>query len=126
MHATTHTHTHTPQVLPVWPRDLSKLPIFSEGKLILWACSRIVFFPLLVLCVSPSGHPVLSGEAWGVVLTSLFGLTNAFLSTIQMQRGPELVEGRDREAAGNIMTISLLGGLTAGSTFALAFNSILD
>ena len=66
--------------------------------------ARLVLVPLLLLCVSPSpSQSVIPNPFWAaVVLVSLVGLTNGYLGTVAMVRGPKLVNGKHQELAGQL------------------------
>lgn len=50
-----------------------------------------------------------------VLLSDIFGITNGYLGSNCMMGFAEWVEPDELEAAGGFMSLSLVGGLTAGS-----------
>ncbi|XP_075929756.1 equilibrative nucleoside transporter 4 isoform X2 [Petromyzon marinus] len=90
--------------------------------LVLGSLSRLPLIPLLVLCTAPLGAPVLPPPAWPCALSILLGITNGYMCSVPMIRAPGAVPPERRELAGNIMTVSLMMGLTAGSLIAYSFS----
>uniref|UniRef100_UPI00358DF277 equilibrative nucleoside transporter 4 isoform X1 n=2 Tax=Myxine glutinosa TaxID=7769 RepID=UPI00358DF277 len=81
------------------------------------SAARLVLIPLFLLCVLPRSDPTLSHPAWPCTFSSLLGLTNGYLSSVPMIQAPTRVSSSQRELAGNIMTVSYMAGLAAGSAF---------
>ncbi|KAK6173971.1 hypothetical protein SNE40_017335 [Patella caerulea] len=88
-----------------WPR----------GRLLMATFCRIILVPLLMLCATPRDHPILTGEAWPLLLSLLLGLTNGYVGSVPMILAPSRVPDEQRELCGNIMTMSYSLGLTTGS-----------
>lgn len=80
---------------------------------------RILVIPPLVLCV----RGVISGALVPYILCLVWGLTGGYLggmSMIHCTRTPLLTAAGQRSVAGIMVTLSLLLGLFAGSSVALA------
>ena len=85
--------------------------------LLVTSLSRLVFFPLFLLCNVDSTHlpVVFNSDFYPITFMLLFAATNGLNSTVCMMSGPSLVAPSEREMAGNIMVFALGGGLFAGS-----------
>ena len=46
---------------------------------------------------------------------ALFAFTNGYAATLCMCYGPQLVDSKDKELAGFIMSVNLVGGIFLGS-----------
>uniref|UniRef100_A0A8C4Q0U2 Asolute carrier family 29 member 4b n=1 Tax=Eptatretus burgeri TaxID=7764 RepID=A0A8C4Q0U2_EPTBU len=89
----------------------------SPACLLTSSAARLILIPLFILCVLPRYEPTLSHPAWPCTFSSLLGLTNGYLSSVPMIQAPTRVTSSQRELAGNIMTVSYMAGLAAGSAF---------
>jgi equilibrative nucleoside transporter 1/2/3 len=82
---------------------------------------RIGFIPLYLLCnIENRGAVINSDIFYLVVVQSLFGFTNGWLSASVMTDTINYVEEGEREAAGGFMITNLVAGLTAGSLLSFA------
>ncbi|XP_049599296.1 equilibrative nucleoside transporter 2 isoform X2 [Syngnathus scovelli] len=98
-----------------WPRKES--PLFP-----LLVVSRVVFIPLLMLCnVQPRVFlPVyFASDAVFAVIVALFSISSGYFVCLSMSYAPQLVEAKDAETAGSLMTFFLALGLSIGA--ALSF-----
>ncbi|XP_037116484.1 equilibrative nucleoside transporter 2 isoform X2 [Syngnathus acus] len=98
-----------------WPRKES--PVFP-----LLVVSRVVFIPLLMLCnVQPRSFlPVyFASDAVFAVIMALFSISSGYFVCLSMSYAPQLVEAKDAETAGSLMTFFLALGLSIGA--ALSF-----
>jgi equilibrative nucleoside transporter 1/2/3 len=78
--------------------------------------ARVFFIPMYFLCnVGGKGAAVNSDFFYLIVVQLLFGITNGYLGSNCMMGFAEWVEPDELEAAGGFMSLSLVGGLTAGS-----------
>ncbi|XP_076996299.1 equilibrative nucleoside transporter 4 [Tamandua tetradactyla] len=108
---------------------LAALPVDWRGThLLACACLRVAFIPLFVLCVYPSGAPALRHPAWPCVFSLLMGISNGYFGSVPMILAAGRVGPKQRELAGNTMTVSYMAGLTLGSavayvTYSLARNA---
>jgi hypothetical protein len=82
----------------------------------LWTGSlaRLVFIPLLILCVKPRW---IDNDMIAFAIVSVFAFSVGYLGGISMMLGPQRVPEQYRERAGTLMICSLLLGLTAGASF---------
>ncbi|KAB1263215.1 Equilibrative nucleoside transporter 4 [Camelus dromedarius] len=104
---------------------LAALPMDWRGThLLACSCLRVVFIPLFILCVYPSGTPALRHPAWPCVLSLLMGISNGYFGSVPMILAAGKVSPRQRELAGNTMTVSYMTGLTLGSAVAYCTYSL--
>ncbi|XP_062036504.1 equilibrative nucleoside transporter 4 [Lepus europaeus] len=104
---------------------LAALPVDWRGThLLACSCLRVVFIPLFVLCVYPSGAPALRHPAWPCVFSLLMGVSNGYFGSAPMILAAGRVSPRQRELAGNTMTVSYMSGLTLGSAVAYCTYSL--
>ncbi|KAM7142883.1 equilibrative nucleoside transporter 4 isoform 3-T6 [Molossus nigricans] len=98
---------------------LAALPMDWRGPhLLACSCLRVVFIPLFILCVYPSGTPTLRHPAWPCVFSLLMGISNGYFGSVPMILAAGKVGPKQRELAGNTMTVSYMAGLTLGSAVA--------
>eukprot|EP01135_Chromosphaera_perkinsii_P009613 Nk52_evm63s1810 gene=Nk52_evmTU63s1810 len=112
---------------------LSKWHPSSITFLLIAVFGRVVFVPLIILCAAPPGENVeertalyLEGEGWGVVLTFLLALSSGYFCSVALMEGPKRCSRSEQEASGLLMTVFLLFGLVAGSSFALVLKLIIN
>ncbi|XP_053783406.1 equilibrative nucleoside transporter 4 isoform X1 [Desmodus rotundus] len=104
---------------------LAALPMDWRGThLLACSCLRVVFIPLFILCVYPSGTPTLRHPAWPCVFSLLMGISNGYFGSVPMILAAGKVGPRQRELAGNTMTVSYMTGLTLGSAVAYCTYSL--
>ncbi|XP_026981474.1 equilibrative nucleoside transporter 4 isoform X6 [Sagmatias obliquidens] len=104
---------------------LAALPMDWQGThLLACACLRVVFIPLFILCVYPSSTPALRHPAWPCILSLLMGISNGYFGSVPMILAAGKVSPRQRELAGNTMTVSYMTGLTLGSAVAYCTYSL--
>ncbi|XP_051789726.1 equilibrative nucleoside transporter 4 isoform X1 [Erpetoichthys calabaricus] len=98
---------------------LAALPYDWNGsRLLLFSCIRVVFIPLFVMCIYPSGKPALTHPAWPCVFSLLMGISNGYFGSVPMILAAGKVSPEQRELAGNTMTVSYMTGLMLGSAVA--------
>ncbi|XP_053412810.1 equilibrative nucleoside transporter 4 isoform X4 [Nycticebus coucang] len=98
---------------------LAALPVaWRDTHLLACSCLRVVFIPLFILCVYPSGMPALRHPAWPCVFSLLMGVSNGYFGSVPMILAASKVGPKQRELAGNTMTVSYMSGLTLGSAVA--------
>lgn len=104
-----------------WPRKESRLfPAL--------VVSRVVFVPLLMLCnvQSRSYLPVFfSHDACFTVLMALFSVSSGYFVCLSMSYAPQLVEPRDAETAGALMTFFLALGLSIGAGLSFPLRALV-
>jgi solute carrier family 29 (equilibrative nucleoside transporter), member 4 len=98
---------------------------WSRRQLILMSTLRALLIPLLLLCVAPRKNPTISGELPAFIFTSALGISNGLAGSLPMLLAPQKVAAPLKEMAGNIMTISYMSGLTAGSLVGYVFENML-
>ncbi|XP_024143920.1 equilibrative nucleoside transporter 2 isoform X1 [Oryzias melastigma] len=84
--------------------------------------SRAVFIPLLMLCNVQPRHYLsafFTHDAAFVVIMVLFSLSSGYFVCLSMSYAPQMVEPKDAETAGALMTFFLALGLSIGA--ALSF-----
>ncbi|XP_068569730.1 equilibrative nucleoside transporter 2-like [Cebidichthys violaceus] len=104
-----------------WPRKESRLfPAL--------VVSRVVFIPLLMLCnvQSRSFLPVFfSHDAAFSVIMTLFSLSSGYFVCLSMSYAPQLVEQKDAETAGALMTFFLALGLSLGAALSFLLRALV-
>lgn len=111
-------------------RSLPKFKLINQRKcltkpnlLFIYSLCRLVFIPLIVI---PAVN-IFTSTAYTVIIIALFALTNGFISSMAMMKGPFLVENEvERQIGGSLMTVMLNLGLTIGSCLNLAFAELPD
>ncbi|XP_033609927.1 equilibrative nucleoside transporter 4 isoform X2 [Cryptotermes secundus] len=98
---------------------------WSRPQLIVFAWLRTLLVPLLLLCATPRGDPLIPGEGYPMLFSLLLGVTNGLVGSVPMIQAPSRVSEEHRELTGNIMTLSYNIGLTAGSLVAYLLDAIL-
>ena len=98
---------------------------WSRRQLILMSSLRALIIPLLLLCVAPRRNPTISGEFPAFFFTAVLGVTNGLAGSLPMLLAPQKVAAPLKEMTGNIMTISYMTGLTAGSLVGYVFENML-
>lgn len=95
---------------PGSPQILAALPVDWRGPhLLACACLRLVFIPLFILCVYPSGAPALRHPAWPCVFSLLMGISNGYFGSVPMILAAGKVSPKQRELAGEA-PLGLPGG----------------
>ncbi|XP_071779612.1 equilibrative nucleoside transporter 2-like [Centroberyx gerrardi] len=104
-----------------WPRKESRLfPAL--------VVSRIVFVPLLMLCnvQSRSFLPVyFPHDVAFAVIMMLFSLSSGYFVCLSMSYAPQLVEPKDAETAGALMTFFLSLGLSIGAALSFPLRALV-
>lgn len=104
-----------------WPGKESRLfPVL--------VVSRVVFVPLLMLCnvQKRSYLPVyFSHDAAFTAIMSLFSLSSGYFVCLSMSYAPQLVEPKDAETAGALMTFFLALGLSIGAALSFPLRSLV-
>ncbi|XP_034424613.1 equilibrative nucleoside transporter 2 isoform X1 [Hippoglossus hippoglossus] len=104
-----------------WPRKES--PLFP-----VLVISRVVFIPLLMLCnvQTRSFLPVyFAHDAAFVVIMALFSLSSGYFVCLSMSYAPQLVELKDAETAGALMTFFLALGLSLGAGLSFPLRALV-
>ncbi|KAM9836364.1 equilibrative nucleoside transporter 2-like isoform 1-T1 [Aulostomus maculatus] len=90
--------------------------------------SRVVFVPLLMLCNVQSRFflPVFfSHDAAFVVIMAFFSLSSGYFVCLSMSYAPQLVEPKDAETAGALMTFFLALGLSIGAALSFPLRALV-
>ncbi|XP_053326655.1 equilibrative nucleoside transporter 4 [Spea bombifrons] len=104
---------------------LAALPYNWKGtNLFICATIRVIFIPLFIMCVYPSGKPTFSHPAWPCIFSLLMGISNGYFGSVPMILAVGQVSPEQRELAGNTMTVSYMTGLTLGSAVAYSAYSL--
>ncbi|KAK7910169.1 hypothetical protein WMY93_014853 [Mugilogobius chulae] len=104
-----------------WPRKES--PLFP----VLVVC-RVVFVPLLMLCNVQDRHylPVyFQNDAVFTVIMSLFSVTSGYFVCLSMSYAPQMVQPKDAETAGALMTFFLALGLSIGAALSFPLRALV-
>lgn len=91
--------------------------IFNQHNIWLPTLSRLIFFPLFLLCnISDSKLPVLfTNDAFPIIFMSLFAFTNGYVASCCMIIGPTIVSEKDAFLTGTMMVFFLTSGLLFGA-----------
>ncbi|KAM9426565.1 equilibrative nucleoside transporter 2-like isoform 1-T3 [Pholidichthys leucotaenia] len=105
-----------------WPRKES--PLFP-----LLVVSRVVFIPLLMLCnvqARSTNLPVLfHHDAAFTAIMVFFSVSSGYFVCLSMSYAPQLVEPKDAETAGALMTFFLALGLSLGAALSFPFRAAI-
>lgn len=95
-------------------KSLTAVYVPKSIKKAAWACTgRLVFYPLFAACLH--GPKRLKTEVPVLVLTSMLGFTNGYLTSVIMILAPKTVPVTEGEIAAIVMILSLGIGLVGGS-----------
>ncbi|KAM4611315.1 equilibrative nucleoside transporter 2-like [Polymixia lowei] len=104
-----------------WPRKESVLfPVL--------VVSRVVFVPLLLLCNAQPRYflPVyFPHDASFTGIMTLFSISSGYFVCLSMSYAPQLVESKDAETAGALMTFFLALGLSIGATLSFPLRALV-
>ncbi|KAK2862669.1 hypothetical protein Q5P01_002202 [Channa striata] len=104
-----------------WPRKESRLfPAL--------VVSRVVFIPLLMLCnVQPRSFlPVyFSNDGIFAAIMAVFSVSSGYFVCLSMSYAPQLVEPKDAETAGALMTFFLALGLSIGAALSFPLRALV-
>lgn len=76
---------------------------WSRPQLIVFAWLRTLLVPLLLLCATPRGDPLIPGEGYPMLFSLLLGVTNGLVGSVPMIQAPSRVSEEHRELTGNIV-----------------------
>nr|CAD7428376.1 unnamed protein product [Timema monikensis] len=82
------------QILASVPYD------WSRTQLIVFAWMRTLLIPLLLLCATPRGHPLIPREGYPMLFSLLLGVTNGLVGSVPMILAPSRVPEEHRELTG--------------------------
>ncbi|XP_030635317.1 equilibrative nucleoside transporter 2-like [Chanos chanos] len=104
-----------------WPPKESKL-------FIVLVVMRVIFIPLLMMCnVHPRTYlPVLfSNDIAFTIIMLLFSFTSGYCVCLSMSYAPQLVDPKDGETAGALMTFFLALGLSLGAALSFLLRAVV-
>ena len=99
--------------------------LLSPIQLVIGSLLRLVYIPLMLLCILPKAMPVLSNIFWQFLLSSTLGLTNGYFGSVPMIRAPTIIIEERKELTGNLMMFSYSVGLTLGSLMSYLLDAII-
>ncbi|XP_057968434.1 equilibrative nucleotide transporter 8 [Malania oleifera] len=95
-------------------KSLTALHLLKSIRKATWACiGRLLFYPLFTGCLH--GPRWLKSEVPVVLLTSMLGLTNGYLTSVAMILAPKSVPATEAEISAIVMAVFLGIGLVSGS-----------
>uniref|UniRef100_A0A3P9KV95 Solute carrier family 29 member 2 n=1 Tax=Oryzias latipes TaxID=8090 RepID=A0A3P9KV95_ORYLA len=104
-----------------WPRKESRLfPAL--------VVSRVAFVPLLMLCNVQPRHYLpafFTHDAAFIIIMILFSLSSGYLVCLSMSYGPQMVDPKDAETAGALMTFFLALGLSIGASLSFLLRALV-
>lgn len=113
-------------ISPALPRKV-QFPYLNV--LVWWHCfSRVIFYPLLALCILPSEpHPMIVSDLVRIVIVLAFGIGNGFVNCAAFMIAPTMVTSeRHRDASSLLLLLSIYSGLTFGSYFGFIVDRVLE
>jgi solute carrier family 29 (equilibrative nucleoside transporter) protein 4 len=99
--------------------------ILSPMKLFIGSLLRLIYIPLMILCILPKSLPILSNIFWQFLFSSTLGLTNGYFGSVPMIRAPMMIIEERKELTGNLMMFSYSVGLTTGSLLSYLLEAII-
>ena len=109
-----------------WPK-----PTESGANLcLLFAVSRFIFIPLLLLCnLSPEDRKVtevlIESDVAFLLIHALMSVTSGYMVTVTMINAPLMVEDEDKSVVGSLMVFMLVFGLLGGAALSFLWISLL-
>ncbi len=104
---------------------LAAQQIFTPMQLCICSLLRLIYIPLMLLCILPKSSPVLANIFWQFFLSSTLGLTNGYFGSVPMIRAPITIIEERKELTGNLMMFSYSVGLTVGSLLSYLLDAII-
>jgi len=87
---------------------------------------RIVFFPLLAMCMLPSGRPRIHSDILSCIIVFLFGLSSGFIHCANFTIAPTLVNSEEgKNAVSLLLLLAIYSGLTLGAFFGLFVEKVI-
>jgi len=88
---------------------------------------RIIFYPLLALCILPSHpRPLLHNDILSCILLLFFGASNGFIHCANFTLAPTMVNTREKKNATSILLlIAIYSGLCLGAYFGLVVEKMI-
>ena len=104
---------------------LAAQQIFTPIQLLIGSLLRLVYIPLMLLCILPKARPILTNIFWQFFLSSTLGLTNGYFGSVPMIRAPMIIIEERKELTGNLMMFSYSVGLTMGSLLSYLLDAFI-
>lgn len=89
---------------------VEKLKLKSRRTILIVTIARLAFVPAFYFTAK------YGDQGWMILLTSLLGLTNGYLTVCVLTVAPNNYKGPEQNALGNLLVLFLLGGIFAGVT----------
>ena len=103
--------------------------LLANYDMLVWypTLSRIIFFPLTILCIVPSSpYPFITSDLIKCLIVFLLGLTNGFVQCANFMVTPTMLEiESQRDASSLLLLLAIYLGLTCGAYFGLLIDSII-
>lgn len=100
-----------------------------SGKLVVLSLSRLLFFPLFLLCTardSAFSKVSISSDVFSLLVQIMFGVGNGMVTTLSFMHAPSLLppSQQAQTRASEILNLALSFGLLCGSIFSFPFSRI--
>ncbi|CAF0785659.1 unnamed protein product [Rotaria sp. Silwood1] len=99
--------------------------LLSPIQLFICSLLRLIYIPLMILCILPKYTAYLSSLFWQFFFSSTLGLTNGYFGSVPMIRAPISIIEERKELTGNLMMFSYSVGLTVGSLISYLLDAII-
>ena len=87
---------------------------------------RIIFYPLLAMCMLPSESPMIQSDILTCIIIFLFGLSNGFIHCANFTVAPTLLESEEAQnAVSLLLLLAIYSGLTLGAFFGLLVEKVI-
>ena len=87
---------------------------------------RIIFFPLLSMCILPSDAPIIGPDISKCILVFLFGVSNGFIHCGNFTVAPTLVDTEEaKNAVAMLLLLAIYSGLCLGAFFGLLVEKVI-
>lgn len=99
--------------------------LLSPLQLVICSLLRLIYIPMMLLCILPKNKAFFTNSLWQFVLSSTLGLTNGYFGSVPMIRAPMIIIEERKEITGNLMMFSYSIGLTLGSLVSYILDAII-
>ncbi|TVU38446.1 hypothetical protein EJB05_11817 [Eragrostis curvula] len=90
---------------------IKQIKLKSRKGLLLAVVSRLLLIPAFYYTAK------YGDQGWMIMLTSFLGLSNGYLTVCVLTEAPKGYKGPEQNALGNLLVLSLLGGIFSGAVF---------
>jgi solute carrier family 29 (equilibrative nucleoside transporter), member 1/2/3 len=97
-------------------RGFGKSVIIEEWKIGFYSVLRLIFIPIILLCIKPR---IFVDDSFVVVVMFLMSFSNGYLVTCSMILAPQKCELHEKALASQIMTFFLIFGIMMGSNLGI-------